>query len=139
MMDNDADSNKQKNKTTKRQPDFNSGNGMQTHTWGPLMWAFLHIMSFNFPVEPTGQQKLDYYNFLYALSNVLPCCHCRDNMINNMKKANLSCDSFKDRASFSKFIFNLHNEVNNTLQKPNWRPNGTNNDEEAFDYLKKEH
>ena len=119
------------------QPNFSSGNGMQTHTWGPLMWMFLHIMSFNFPEKPTEQQKLDYFNFLYALSTVLPCCHCRDNMVNNMKQAGLSCKSFANRGSFSRFVFRLHNEVNKTLDKPLWRPANSQNDEEAYQYLKK--
>ena len=41
--------------------DYNSSDGMLTHVWGPSLWHFLHTMSFNYPVNPTDQQKA-YYN-----------------------------------------------------------------------------
>ena len=31
--------------------DYQSDNGMITYIWG-LLWHFLHIMSFNYPVNP---------------------------------------------------------------------------------------
>ena len=48
------------NKTTKRiftKTDYNSGDGMLTSVWGPAQWHFLHTMSFNYPVEPTIEEK----------------------------------------------------------------------------------
>ena len=52
--------------------DFNSGDGMLTTVWGPSMWHFLHTMSFNYPVEPTHDQKKHYMDFVLNLRNVLP-------------------------------------------------------------------
>ena len=37
--------------------DYNSGDGMLTSVWGPGMWHYLHTMSFNYPINPTPQQK----------------------------------------------------------------------------------
>ena len=64
-----------KNKTKKiySKSDFNSGDGMLTSVWGPSAWHLLHTMSFNYPVEPTQEQKHHYRNFVLNLKNVLPC------------------------------------------------------------------
>ena len=59
-----------KNVFTKK--DYNSGDGMLTTVWGPPMWHFLHTMSFNYPVEPTLENKKHYKNFIYNLRHVLP-------------------------------------------------------------------
>jgi hypothetical protein len=36
------------NKTIKN----NQNNGFMTSIWGPAIWHFLHIISFNYPIEP---------------------------------------------------------------------------------------
>ena len=43
--------------------DCNSGDGMMTSVWGPPMWHILHTISFNYPVEPTKEHKINYYNW----------------------------------------------------------------------------
>jgi hypothetical protein len=61
------------NKTKKHvftKKDYNSGDGMLTTVWGPPMWHFLHTMSFNYPVEPTPDDKKYYKNFIYNLRHV---------------------------------------------------------------------
>ena len=52
--------------------DYNSPDGMMTSIWGPPMWHILHTISFNYPVEPTEEQKIYYYNFYSNLKNILP-------------------------------------------------------------------
>ena len=55
------------NKTRKRifkKKDYLSGDGMLTSVWGPSMWHFLHIMSFNYPINPTPEDKSNYRNFI---------------------------------------------------------------------------
>ena len=47
--------------------DSKSGDGMLTTVWGPSLWHFLHTMSFNYPVEPTLQQKKQYLDFILNL------------------------------------------------------------------------
>ena len=49
-----------KSKSKKRvftKKDYAAPDGMQTYAWGPAMWHSLHMISFNYPVEPTSQQK----------------------------------------------------------------------------------
>ena len=59
--------------------DYNSGEGMLTSVWGPSLWHTLHTISFNYPVEPTKQQKQHYKLFFSNLEWILPCGYCRKN------------------------------------------------------------
>jgi len=99
--------------------DYNSSDGMLTSIWGPSMWHFLHTISFNYPVKPTLEDKINYHNFVISLKSVLPCKYCRDNFWNNLEKVNYSPSIFENRKTFSKFIFDLHEEVNSMLGKKN--------------------
>ena len=55
---------KKKTKKVYDKDDFRSGDGMLTSVWGPSLWHYLHIMSFNYPVKPTKQDKKNYKNFV---------------------------------------------------------------------------
>ena len=56
---------------------------MITYIWGPLLWHFLHIMSFNYPVNPEEYNRKNnynkgfiqsaYYNFIRIFQYILPC------------------------------------------------------------------
>lgn len=97
--------------------DYNSGDGMVTTVWGPAIWHFLHTVSFNYPVNPTQQQKKQYMSFVYSLQNILPCGKCRENLKTNMSKLPLKIEHMKSRATFSKYIYLLHEHVNKMLGK----------------------
>ena len=97
--------------------DFNSGDGMMTHVWGPSLWMSIHTMSFNYPVKPTAQDKKHYMNFMYSLEHVLPCRYCRDNYKENLKKLKFGKKYFKSRDTLSKFVYKLHEMINKNLGK----------------------
>ena len=107
---------RRKNKTYKKK-DYNSGDGMLVNVWGPPLWHYLHIMSFNYPVNPSIKDKKHYRNFILNLKNVLPCGYCRKNLKKNLKMLPLKHEDLKDRASFSKWVFNLHELINTMLGK----------------------
>ena len=114
---NNNTKNKTKKKYTFGKKDFISGDGMQTSLWGPLQWTYLHIMSFNYPVNPTSQDKKHYRNYIYNLRYVLPCKYCRINLTNNLKKKPLLMCHMKSRATFSKYKYELHELINKMLGK----------------------
>jgi Erv1 / Alr family len=97
--------------------DYNSNDGMLTSVWGPSMWHFLHTMSFNYPVKPTKCDKINYYKFIYSLRNILPCGKCRKNLKTNFQKLPLKMSNMESRATFSLYIYNLHELINNMLGK----------------------
>ena len=108
------------NKTKKRtfsKKDFISGDGMMTKIWGPAMWHYLHTMSFNYPVNPTNEDKKNYRDFVLNLKNVLPCKYCRINLSNNFKKKPIQMCHMKSRDTFSRYIYELHETVNKMLHK----------------------
>ncbi len=97
--------------------DYKSNDGMLTTVWGPGMWHFLHTTSFNYPVEPTVEQKQNYRNFVLSLRNVLPCGKCRKNLTKNLRHLPLQMKHMKSRDTFSRYIFALHEHVNKMLHK----------------------
>jgi hypothetical protein len=97
--------------------DYMSGDGMLTTVWGPAMWHFLHTMSFNYPVEPTQLQRKQYKEFVLSLRDVLPCRYCRDNLTKNLRDLKFSNKHMKSRATFSRFMYDLHEHVNKMLGK----------------------
>jgi len=108
------------NKTKKHvfsKNDYNSGDGMLVSVWGPPMWHYLHTMSFNYPVNPTPEDKKHYSDFVTNLQYVLPCKYCRINLSNNFKKKPLQMCHMENRDTFSRYIYDLHEVVNKMLHK----------------------
>lgn len=97
--------------------EYNSGDGMLTTVWGPPMWHYLHTMSFNYPVTPTTKEKHDYMSFIKSLVNVLPCKFCRQNLKKNFIKLPITLQVMKNRYTFSKYIYDLHEVINTMLNK----------------------
>lgn len=106
----------EKNKLYSKE-DYNSSNGMLTSVWGPSLWHSLHTISFNYPTHPTEIQKKKYKQFIQNLKYVLPCKYCRDNLKNNFKVLPLTNNVMKNRDSFSKYIYDLHELINTMLGK----------------------
>ena len=96
---------------------YMSGDGMLTTVWGPSMWHYLHTMSFNYPVHPTSEDKKKYKEFILNLQYTLPCKYCRINLKNNFKHHPLKDCNLKNRDTFSRYIYQLHEIVNKMLKK----------------------
>lgn len=111
---------KKQNKTvrkTYRISDYSSGDGMLTSVWGPGLWHSLHTISFNYPIHPTTKDKKHYRNFIISLRNILPCSYCRINITENFKQYPLTMACMKNRNTFSRYVYNLHELINKMLNK----------------------
>lgn len=97
--------------------EYQSNDGFLTKIWGPPCWHFIHTMSFNYPVNPTEIQKKTYRDFILSLRSVLPCGKCRDNLEKNFKRLPLTMKEMKNRDTFSRYIYELHEVVNTMLLK----------------------
>ena len=87
-----------------------SSNGFTTSVWGAPAWLFLHCIAFNYSPE----RKLGYKLFFKYLAEVLPCGACRNNykrLITSNTKYRLSDKVFKNRYTFSYYLFILHNKI----------------------------
>ena len=109
-----------KKKTKKvEESDYDSNNGFLTKIWGPMLWSVLHMISLNYPVKPTKKQQEEYYMFITSLQHVLPCGACRKNMSENIKTIGfVKRRDLKNRENFSRWVYDLHCEVNKMLHKP---------------------
>jgi len=89
---------------------------MQVDKWGPSGWTFLHTISFNYPDNPTNDDKKKYRTFFENVGEILPCKYCRI----SYKKfiTELPIDQFLDsRKQLTKWLYRIHNKVNNKLRK----------------------
>ena len=109
------------NKTRKKRvfskKDYSANDGFLTTVWGPPLWHSLHTISFNYPVNPTQEDKKHYRDFIISLQYVLPCKYCRINLTKNFKAMPLTMECMKDRESFSRYIYDLHEFINKMLGK----------------------
>ena len=83
--------------------------GFVTSIWGAPAWLFLHCIAFNYSIE----RKHEYKQFFTYLADVLPCGACRTNYksIITLGPLKLTDDVFRDRDTFTMYLFKLHNKV----------------------------
>lgn len=96
---------------------YASSDGMQSAIFGPAFWLTIHITSFNYPTNPSEQNKQDYCTWLLSIKNILPCKFCRENFHKNLQAANFSWKVMASRETFSRFCYDLHDAVNRMLNK----------------------
>ena len=87
--------------------------------WGPPAWTFLHTVTYNYPENPTEDDKRNFYNFFDSLQNVLPCEKCKEHYKQNIQKYDLK-NSLGSREDLVKWLIDLHNDVNRDNGKPVW-------------------
>lgn len=107
----------QKTKKIFSNQDYSSSDGFLTSVWGPMLWSYLHTMSFNYPVEPTAENKKHYRDFILNLQYVMPCKYCRMNLKKNLKQLPLKMSHMKNRETFSRYVYDLHELINKMLNK----------------------
>lgn len=86
--------------------------------WGPALWTTLHTMSFDYPENPTEEQKNNYSNFFHSLKYVLPCGVCRQHYAKSIEQTNPIEPALKNRDTLSRWLVDFHNTVNKRLNKP---------------------
>ena len=92
-------------------------NGLITKLWGGSGWEFLHSITFGYPVQPTEENKRDYFNFFMNTGYVLPCVHCRDSYLEFVKTDDTILDeaALESRDSLTRWLYRLHERVNKKL------------------------
>jgi len=84
---------------------------MNVNNWGPGGWTFNHNITFNYPEEPTPEDKIKYKNYFTILGEMLPCKYCRDSYKIYIKY--MPIDNFLDsREGLSYWFYRMHNLVN---------------------------
>ena len=89
------------------------------NVWGPSAWTFLHTITYNYPENPTDNDKKNYHNFFMNLQHVLPCKKCQAHYTENIQKYDLN-NSLDNRDDLVKWLIDLHNDVNRDNGKRVW-------------------
>ena len=92
-------------------PNFSSVPG----SWGPSAWVFLHRMSFAYPAEPNDEEIVAAHQFFMSLQWLLPCAACAMHYAQIL--SHLPPD-VRSRDSLSRWLVEVHNEVNASMGKP---------------------
>jgi hypothetical protein len=89
---------------------------MQTNKWGPCAWEYLHTLTFNYPENPTDDNKKYYYELFDNLKFTLPCKYCRESYSIFFKYININ-NYLNDRMGITYWLYTIHNIVNYKLNK----------------------
>jgi hypothetical protein len=95
---------------------------MNTKSWGPSGWTFLHTITFNYPekidLSNESDRELQYYykqlflNFQYTL----PCIYCRQSYTAFLKEDPIETH-LGSRKDLTYWFYRIHNKVNAKLRK----------------------
>jgi len=88
--------------------------GINAEHWGKQGWHFIHSIAWNYPENPTEEEKQDYLAFLGSLEKVLPCPICATHFKENMAKYP---PRMSNREEFFNWSVDMHNEVNKANDK----------------------
>lgn len=91
---------------------------MKPEIWGPSMWNIIHTISFEYPNNPTTEDKQKHVDFILNLQFILPCKECRNHLSEILRNMKFNISHMKNKYTFSKFCVDLHNTVNKRLGKP---------------------
>jgi nitroimidazol reductase NimA-like FMN-containing flavoprotein (pyridoxamine 5'-phosphate oxidase superfamily) len=102
---------------------------MDTRFWGPSGWKLLHLITFTY--EPNiDNQPLLTKNFLETLPYILPCKFCRASLTDYYRELPFEIEKdgkiesvLESRDKFTKWMYDIHNLVNNKLRKQGLNPN----------------
>ena len=86
--------------------------------WGPPKWQSLHKMTFEYPDNPTKNEQNEIKKILIGLQNTLPCSTCRYNYKIHLKKRPLTQKILSSKNTLSRWLVDIHNDVNKLLKKP---------------------
>jgi len=92
---------------------------INNNIWGPSAWLFLHTITFNYPDDPTNQDKNNYYSFFSNLKHVLPCEKCKKHYAENFNKYDLE-QNLNSKDDLVEWLIDIHNEVNKSNNKKIW-------------------
>lgn len=88
---------------------------MNKRTWGPIIWNFIHVLSYKIKEECFKSQKQNILLILKLVFSNLPCPYCTSHATALFKSSNIKL--IRDKASLIDFLFSFHNEVNRKLKK----------------------
>lgn len=91
---------------------------MLPEIWGKYGWLFLHLVTLEYPDNPTELDKKHYYEYIHSMQYILPCAKCQYNMGIHLSKYPLNETVLSNKNNLIKWGIDLHNIVNYHTGKP---------------------
>ena len=88
---------------------------MEPNIWGPPAWLFLHSITFNYPKNPSENDKNNYNTFFNSLKYVIPSPICKEHYAKNLLKLPIRLNT---RDDLIRWLIDIHNSVNKSNNKP---------------------
>jgi len=85
--------------------------------WGPHLWFIMHIISFEYPQQPSEYDKRIYHDFYTSLKDVIPCSDCKKHYRDFITQYPIT-PHLDTRSSLIKWVIQVHNFVNKSIGKP---------------------
>lgn len=91
--------------------------GLNSNVWGNGAWIFLHSITLTYPNNPTENDKKTYKSFFDTLGYLLPCNQCSNHYNDYINSNPLDDKVLKNKETLTRWLYNLHNNVNHILNK----------------------
>lgn len=85
--------------------------------WARPSWLFLHTVAATYPEKPTSQDRVKYGQFFKTVGDVLPCPRCREGWKESLAVHDIN-KYLDDPMQLSYFMYLMHKDVNDTLERP---------------------
>jgi hypothetical protein len=89
---------------------------MDPSFWGKAAWQYFHTLTFNYPTNPTKEDKLKYFNHFKSLGDMLPCPSCAESYKIYFKYIPIT-DYLNDIHGVTFWLYIIHYVVNKKLGK----------------------
>ena len=87
--------------------------------WGPAVWTHMHVYSFTYPGKANSRDRERAREFISLVPFTLPCGNCGHHFaVAITEKRPLTDAVLAGREPFSRWLVDLHNDVNRRLGKP---------------------
>lgn len=86
-------------------------------TWGPYAWTASHFFTVFYPDDPSYAHRKAAVEYFHALPYLLPCKVCADEFRSLLVSDPVE-PHVENRTKLALWFFNVHNQVNKRLGKP---------------------
>ena len=86
-------------------------NGYGKDYWGPRLWYLLHKISYNYPLNPSYEDKSFYLKYFSTIVRIIPCPYCANHLFTTIQNDRLH-QNLENRQQLVEWFKNAHNKVN---------------------------
>ena len=89
---------------------------MNPNIWGPHLWYQMHMKTFDYPSNPTQEDKNKIREYFRSIVDLLPCENCKQHYLRYLQNRPIRYH-YDNRDELINWLIDLHNEVNVMLAK----------------------